>query len=219
MKMNRKCRVTGALVVIGTLGMGLLSLSGRAAVTVAVMPDKVLYAPGEIAQFAVTVTNGTNASVQGVLEVRVIWEMDDSVKVKEESLALSPGETKVIHAAWPTADVLGCEVRAELVDGKQSIAAAADYFNVCPAKEMQRVGIHVGYPDLATFPEQNYLDTIPARVASLRLAYANLVEHFGWCPDMFTDLAPERDEWPSYWQSKKALRAAIAARRAFLLCQ
>ena len=47
------------------------------------MPDKILYEPGETAKFDVTVYNGTKESVKGVLEVKVIWEMDESVKVGE----------------------------------------------------------------------------------------------------------------------------------------
>ena len=185
-------------------------MSAQKKPTVAVMPDKLLYAPGENAQFNVTVVNGTRARFQGVLDVKVIWEMDDSVKVKEESIELSPGEKKVIGAGWKTADVLGCEVRAELTDGKKAIATAAEYFNVCPTKDMQRVGIHVEYPDLCTYPDKEYLATIPQKVASLRLAYGNIVEHFGWAWDSYAGQAPHQEEWEGcYWGSKTATRKAI----------
>ena len=135
-------RLNRCLIFAGMLFFGTVLLNAQEKPTVSVMPDKILYAPGETAKFDVTVVNGTKESVKGVLEVKVIWEMDETAIVGKENIELAPGDKKIISATWKTADVLGCEVRADLTDGTNLLATGAEYFNVCPAKDTQRVGIH-----------------------------------------------------------------------------
>lgn len=198
------------LIVSGFVFLGTGLLNAQEKLTVSVKPDKILYAPGETAQFKVTVCNEMKESVNGVLEVKVIWEMDDSVKVYETAINLSSGEKRVISAAWKTVNVLGCEVRVNLRNDKEILATAAEYFNVCKTRDVQRVGIHVGYPNAFTYPDKSYLDTIPGIVSNMCLAYANLMEHFSWAPDSYADLTPDSDEWTStYFQSKTAILKAI----------
>ena len=107
--------------------------------------------------------------------------------------------------------MLGCEVRADLMNGKDIIATAAEYFNVCPTKEVQRVGIHTSAnPDNFTWPEKAYLDTIPGKVAKYVSLMQISVEHYACLPDYYTDLAPQEDVWcNSYWESKAALQKAV----------
>ncbi|MBU4285924.1 MAG: hypothetical protein KKD76_03355, partial [Verrucomicrobia bacterium] len=179
-------------------------------VTVKVWPDKVLYDVKQNAKFDVTLTNTRKEPVKGTLDVSLFWEMEDTRKLLEQGVDLAAGETKTVTTEWPTREVLGCEVRADFKDGQKILATGSEYFNVCRSKDSQRVGIHVEYPDLFTFPEKAYLDSIPAKVLSLRMAYGNIVEHFGWCPDIYCELAPQRDEWcSSYWQSKAAIQKAV----------
>jgi hypothetical protein len=180
-------------------------------VSVSLWPDKVLYTPGETAQFAVTVTNSGPGAVAGTLAARVLWEMDDAQKLPEQAVTVAPGETKKLTFTWKTRDVLGCEARAELVVDGRTVAAGAEYFNVCPQKEVLRVSLHGEYPDLFTYNTPEYLASLPAKVGSLRRAYCNVMEFFGWCPDNFANLAPAGDLWAnSYYESKTALQAAVA---------
>jgi hypothetical protein len=210
-KRRKTMRTKTWLIITGLTLSGLGFLNAQEKPTVSVMPDKVLYAPGETAKFAVTVSNGTPASVQGTLAVKVLWEMEDCAKIKEEAVTLAPGEKKTTAAEWKTSDVLGCEVRADLTDDRKVIAVGAEYFNVCQAKDVQRVGIHSEHFGLFTYSDKSFLDAIPGIVADLRRAYVNLMENTGWAPDNYADLAPQRDEWASgYWQSKTAILKMIA---------
>ena len=145
---------------------------------------RFLYAPGETAKFDVTMSNRTKESVKGVHGSEGYLGDGRLRKYQKEPVEVAPGGKKTISAEWKTADVLGCEVRADLTDGTNLIATGAEYFNVCPAKEIQRIGIHIGAnPDLFTWPGKDYLATIPQQVAILRQTYANIVEYFDWSPE------------------------------------
>lgn len=193
----------------------LAPVAAQPSVTLSLWPDKVLYTPGETARFAVTAVNSGKDAVAGTLSVRAGWEMDESEQVAQQPLNLAPGETKKLEFTWKTRDVLGCEARAELLAGEQIVATSGEYFSVCPQKEILRVSLHGEYPGLFTYGTPDYLASIPAKVESLRRAYCNVMEFFGWCPDNFASLAPARDLWAnSYFESKTALQQAVAAGHA-----
>ncbi|MCG2658854.1 MAG: hypothetical protein L6437_01225 [Kiritimatiellae bacterium] len=180
-------------------------------------PDKILYLPGETAKFAVSVSNATQGVVKGRLKLRVMWEMDEGKDLGETELEIKPGEKRVIEKEWQNVpDVLGCEVRAELVaqDGK-SVATGSEYFNVCPRMEMMRVGIHAVSIGLSTVSDQSFLDKIPGMVAARRAGYVNIGELFAAGKSSVFSMTPEEDEYPGgdYWQSKTALRLATSEMR------
>lgn len=177
-------------------------------IEIQVRPDKILYSPGEIAKFKIEIEND-GESFTGNLRVFVIWEIEDNEKIFDKELEILKGKNK-LEAKWETKEVLGCEVRVELMQKGEIIGIARDYFNVCRSEDALRVGIHVEYPTLHTFSDESYLKKIPEYIYSLRDGYGNIMEVFGWCPDNFAELAPERDVWVSaYWQSKVALKKII----------
>ncbi|MHB9023366.1 MAG: hypothetical protein ACYC7E_04215 [Armatimonadota bacterium] len=197
------------LLACAVLSIG-SSVTAQGMLTVSVWPDKLLYDVGETAKIDVTVTNGGKDPVQGQLTVRVIWEMEDTQTLLQQPVELKAGEKKVVTATWKTAEVLGCEARAELQLDAKTTVAGSEYFNVCRAKDAQRVGIHTGSPNLFTWPEKAFIDSIPNAILNLRRGYANIIEHYSWAPDLFADMAPKQETWLSnYWQNKTAIKRSI----------
>jgi hypothetical protein len=197
---------------------GLLCLAGRAfaqdQVTVSVWPDKLLYDPGQTANLDVTVVNPGKQPVQGRLTVKVLWEMAEAQTVLDQPFLVGPEQQQRVRALWKTLDVLGCEARADLFVGDQRLAGGSEYFNVCPTREMQRVGIYAGGGSSGNFFSTSpaNLDALTADVLRGRSCYGNFYEYFGWPPDTYANLAPAGDEWPSVygWVQKAAVRHAIA---------
>lgn len=182
--------------------------NGAEKVKISVRPDKILYSPGQTAHFKIDVVNN-GEEFTGNLKVFVIWEMEDTEKVLDRDVKILKGKNE-ISAEWKTKEVLGCEVKAILKNKGTVIGTGRDYFNVCRDEDALRVGIHVEYPTLDTFPDKGYLNRIPKFILSLRDGYGNVMEQFGWCPDDFAELAPKRDIWVSaYWQSKVALKKIV----------
>ena len=186
--------------------------------TVSPRPDKVLYDPGETATFQVSVANHSGQAFAGKLAVRVVWEMEDTRALGETPLALADGETKVVTAQWAKLpEVLGCEVRADLLDGAgQAVASGSEYFNVCRAKDTCRVGIHAVTLGLVSTSDPAYLATIPDSILTARRGYVNIGEHF-LSKSSVLDLAPDVDEvmGGDYWNSVTAVRAAINESRKY----
>jgi hypothetical protein len=180
--------------------------------TVSPWPDKVLYDPGETATFQVTVKNASGQAFTGKLGVRVLWEMEDTKALAEAPLTLADGETKSVTAQWPNLpEVLGCEVRADLLDASgKPVATGSEYFNVCRAKDSCRVGIHAVTLGLITTSDPAYLATIPNAILWARQSYVNIGEHF-LSKSAVLDLAPDVDECMGgdYWNSVTAIRTAI----------
>lgn len=181
--------------------------------TVSPWPDKLRYDPGETATFTVAVKNASGQPFAGRLNVRVIWEMDDTKPLTETPVALADGESKALVAQWANVpEVLGCEVRADLLDaaGKQ-VATGSEYFNVCRAKDACRVGIHSVTLGLITTSDPEFLANIPNAIAWERKSYVNIGEHF-LAASAVLDLAPEVDEMHGgdYWNSVTAIRTAVA---------
>ncbi|HEY3418698.1 MAG TPA: hypothetical protein VGM23_17625 [Armatimonadota bacterium] len=197
--------LAGAMLCLG------VSAAAQSKLTVTVWPDKLLYDVGETAKIDVTVTNTGQQPVKGQLTTRVIWEMEDTQTLLQQPVEVQPGEKKVVTATWKTVEVLGCEARADFrIDG-QTPVTGSEYFNVCRGKDVQRVGIHVGY-DLFTYADKAYLDAIPGKIMERRKNYCNIIEHFAWAPDSYSKLAPDEDFWYSnngYWESKTAIRKEI----------
>ena len=202
-------------IVVPLLLAALAPVFAQPSVTLSASSDKVLYAPGDIARLSVTTANSGKESFQGSISVRINREMDENEKVAEQPLNLAAGQTQQLEFAWKTRDVLGCEVRADLVAGGQTVATSSDFFNVCPQREIMRVSLHGEYPDLFTYDTPDYLASIPAKVRALREAYCNVMEFFAWCPDNFANLAPAEETWAnSFYESKTALQRAVAAGHA-----
>ena len=178
--------------------------------TVSVMPDKVLYAPGETAKFDVTVVNGTKESIKGVLEVKVIWEMDDTATVMKETIELAPGGKKTIPAEWKTSDVLGCEVRADLQTARTSSPRLRN-ISTCV-----KPGTFSAWASTSSFRILSHFRTSHSSPLFRRVwpacawptgTWWNIS---AWAFDSYAGLAPQQDEWVSmYWESKTAIRKAI----------
>ncbi len=198
-----------------TLVVALLTGAGAWAAdsfTVSPWPDQVRYDPGETASFQVSVKNASGQAFAGKLAVRVIWEMEDTQALAEVPVALADGEAKTFPAQWTKLpEVLGCEVRADLLDaaGKQ-VATGSEYFNVCRTKDTCRVGIHAVTLGLITTSDPAYLATIPGTILWSRQSYVNIGEHF-LSKSSVLDLAPDVDEMMGgdYWNSVTAIRTAI----------
>ena len=126
MRLNLK-----GMIFAGMLFFGVASFGAQEKPTVSVMPDKILYAPGETAKFDVTVANGTKAGVKGELQVKVLWEMEDSEKIKEEAVSwrLARREPSPPTGKLPTcwdARSRGAERRSETLSPRpRSISTSA----------------------------------------------------------------------------------------------
>ena len=204
------------ILCIALLLVALAPLRADSGVTLSVWPDKIIYAPGDTAQFAVTIANTGKAPLAATLTVRAIWEMDESEQVGNQPVTLAAGETKKLTFTWKARDVLGGEARADLVAAGQTLATASDYFNVCPPKEVMRIALQTGAPTgLFSYNTPGYLASIPAAVLPVRQAYANVMEFFAWAPDNYADMAPKQEIWQdSYYESKTAIQKMVAAGHA-----
>lgn len=181
--------------------------------TVSPWPDKLRHDPGETARFEVTVKNASGQPFTGRLAVRVVWEMEDTKVLADTPVTLGDGETKAIAASWEQVpEVLGCEVRADLLDAAGNrVATGGEYFNVCRGKDICRVGIHSTALGLMTTSDPEFLATIPDSILWKRQGYSNIIEHF-ISESSVLDLAPDVDEihGGAYWNSVTAIRAGIA---------
>ena len=182
----------------------------RERVQVTAWPNKVLYDVGETAQVEVTVVNMSGQALRARLVVRVVWEMADGKVLLDRPMEVAAGKTVKATASWANVpEVLGCEVRAELVgqDGK-AVGQDSEYFNVCRHLDACRVGIH-GCPGLTTNSTGAFLRQIPRRMARIRSGYVNICEYYA-AKSYSLNMAPEEDEWAGlFWQSKEALRRMI----------
>jgi len=203
-------RAAALLLVVGCVS---LPAAAEPDFVVSPWPDKLLYDPGETATFTVAVTNNTTGLFAGKLAARVIWEMEDTKPLGERPIVLAGGEVKSVTFQWnDLPEVLGCEVRADLLDNDGNlVATGAEYFNVCRAKDTCRVGIHAVGLGLITTSDPEFLKTIPKVILNDRRGYVNIGEYF-WSGSSVLDLAPQADELPggAYWNSKTAIRMAVA---------
>ena len=212
--MKERLKMTGlAGVLLCVFIFAAKTLSAETGLSVVVLPDKLLYEPGETASIEVALKNNSATPFEGKLRVQVIWEMEDTKLLLEQSVKLGINATNVITAKWEKVpEVLGCEAKAELVgaDGKV-MASAGEYFNVCRHLDMLRVGIHAVGIGLASFSKPEFLDKIRKIIMpDKKRNYINICEYFIGKSHVW-NLAPQEDEYMggAYWESNTAVKTAL----------
>ena len=159
-----------------------------------VSSDKLLYDTGETVTVTVTVANTGDRGRDGLLRVRLVWEMDEGIELMREAVSLGPGEERVFTCSWESEEVLGCEALAELVEAGKVVSSADDYFNVVDPGDALRVSIHSN-------------DNGDGGNIMRRKYYVNMLE-VSEPRDAGVGQVPEGEEWHAHyvWMKKKELQ-------------
>jgi len=160
-----------------------------------VCPEKLLARPNSSQPITVSIANTTDQPQSGLkLQLRLTRGVGENVSVGEQGVSLQPFESREVTFPWNTGKTeYGYEVRATLVDAAgKAISALSDYFAVSSSHFRLRIN--------ATPQWNMYLldKNHSVRAAqSLRLAYGNYVEVYGWAPSAFGELYPRHRFWTS----------------------
>ncbi|MHB9133739.1 MAG: hypothetical protein ACYDBB_21965 [Armatimonadota bacterium] len=190
-----------------------------------VWPEKICYRPGENANGAVTVCNGTATPAAVTLTVSLVSGLDNVNVIASQKLTLAAGATQVVPVRWHVggSEEFGRELRAELIaaDGTL-IERKGEYFTI--GWNNYRVGqCRLVQPwtwdqGAQTFPVITPEDRWKVWLPGIRDAYATTTEYFFWSPDDFGNLTPTKDQWFSgqatYLISQADVHAVIDAAHA-----
>ncbi|MHB9024155.1 MAG: glycoside hydrolase family 66 protein [Armatimonadota bacterium] len=192
-----------------------------------VWPGKILYYTNETAKGLVTVHNGSTAPQTVTLRCTLESSLDTVRSLKDEPLALQPGERREVPITWNTGkEEYGFALTATVLDGAgKQLDQRREYFSV--ADNLWKVGMTIGGNSVPYGPGPN--EAIPVaqvKKAEEKLAaelakpvfpyvwgYSNYNEFFAWSPDNYFAQSPEADYWYSgignYTMGKRWIQMAI----------
>ena len=180
-----------------------------------VMPEKMVYRPGEEASAICELVNVGDKSWQGTLVFELVSGMDEVLEIGRSEITVPAGESIAINQKFKVGgQPLGCEVRATLLKDGKVVHTNSDVFSVAENFWDVALGSLSGglIHSSGRYGDKTF-QVIDENITRMRQRYSNWFEKSFWAPDDWGNLTPDETEWLSgqgyRWESAKWLKLHI----------